>query len=119
MRVGNIHAPQAGADGTKMPTEGQTQTLRRTGDAISFLRFRNVDDDGRDEEATPDNATTDDEDDHPGWEKIKTMSAVAHAVNVDEVADDEPHNPDCNLEEDTTETNPQDPQRARRKQPRR
>ena len=63
MRVGNIHEPQAGVDVTKVPTEGQTQTLRRHSDPITPLRIRNVDDDGRNEE-TPDNATTDDEDDH-------------------------------------------------------
>ena len=31
---------------------------------ITPLRFRNVDDDGRNEEEAPDNGTTDDEDDH-------------------------------------------------------
>ena len=35
------------------------------------LRFKNVDDHGRDEEETPDNTTADDEDDHTNEEKIR------------------------------------------------
>ena len=61
MRVGNIHRPQAGVDVTKVPTEGQTQTLRRP---ITPLRIRNVYDHRRNEKEAQDNATTDDEDDH-------------------------------------------------------
>ena len=57
MRVDNIHEPQAGVDITKIPTESQTQALRRHGGSITSLRFR-------DEKETPDNATTGDEDDH-------------------------------------------------------
>ena len=64
MRVGNIHEPQAGADVTKVSTEGQTQTLRRHSDPITLLSIRNVDDDGRFEEEASDNVTADDEDDH-------------------------------------------------------
>ena len=45
--------------------------------------------------------------------------AAAHAANVEEVADDEPHDADYEPEEDTTEISPQDFQRARRKRPRR
>ena len=41
--------------------------------------------------------------------KTKTKSpAATHATDVDEVAEDEPHNPDCEQEEDTTEARPQD-----------
>ena len=64
MCVGNIHEPQAGVDVTKVPTEGQTQTLRRHSEPVTPPRIRNVDDDGRYEEEAPDNSTTDDEDDH-------------------------------------------------------
>ena len=46
-----------GVFGRTVPTEGQTQTLGRHSDPT-------VDDDGRDEEEAPDNAMTDDEDDH-------------------------------------------------------
>ena len=73
-----------------------------------------MDDDGRDQEDTPDNTTTDDEDGHTDEKEIKKEgTAAAHAAKVDEVADDEPHDPDCEPEEDT----PTRPQRARRKQP--
>ena len=64
MRVGNLHDPQAGVDVTKIPTERQTQSLRRHSDPISLLRIRNLEGDGRSEEEAPDNATTDDEDDY-------------------------------------------------------
>ena len=63
MRVGNFHEPYTGVDVTKIPTERQTQSLRRHSDVISLLRIRNVEGDGRSEEEAPDNATTDDEDD--------------------------------------------------------
>ena len=63
MRAGNNHEPQTRVDVTKIPTEGQTPALRRHGDPITPLCYRHVDFDGRDEE-TPDNAATDDEDDH-------------------------------------------------------
>ena len=46
MRVGNIHKPQAGVDVTEVPTEGQTQTLRRQSDPITPPQIRSVDDDG-------------------------------------------------------------------------
>ena len=69
MRLRNIHEPQSGVDVTTVPTEGQTQTLRRHSDPITPLRLRHVDDDGRNEEAAPDNATTDDEDYHTHKEK--------------------------------------------------
>ena len=61
MRVCNIHEPQAGVDVTTVPTERQTQTLRRQSDPITPLRLRHVDDDGINEEVAPDNATTDGE----------------------------------------------------------
>ena len=69
MRVGNIHEPQAEVDVTRVPTEGQTQTLRRYRDPITPLHIRNVDNDARDEEEAPDNAMTDYEDDHADREK--------------------------------------------------
>ena len=68
MRVGNIHEPQAGVDITKVPTEGQTQTLRRHSDPITPLRVGNMDDDRRNEKEAPDNATTDDENNHTDTE---------------------------------------------------
>ena len=64
MRVGNIYEQQAGVDVPKVLTEEQTTTLRRHSDLITPLRIRNVDDDGRNEEQAPDNATTGVEDDH-------------------------------------------------------
>ena len=39
----------------------------------------------------------------------KRCSAAAHAANVDEVAEVEPDDPDCEPEQGTSETNPQDP----------
>ena len=64
--------------------------------------------DGRDEEEAPDYTTTDDEDDHSHEEKIRKSPAAAHAANVDEVADNEPHDTDIEPEDDTTEANPSD-----------
>ena len=52
-----------------------------------------MDDDGRDEEETQDTTTAE-------------MSS--HATSVDDTADGEPHDPDSDLEDDTTEPNPQD-----------
>ena len=40
--------------------------------------------------------------------KSTKCSVATHTANVDGVADDEPQDRDCGLEEDTTETNPQD-----------
>ena len=37
MRAGNLHEPQTGVDVTKIPSEGQTETLRRIGDTISLF----------------------------------------------------------------------------------
>ena len=54
MRAGNIHEPQTGVDVTKVPTDEQTQALRHHCDPITPLRTRNVDDDGRHEEAPDD-----------------------------------------------------------------
>ena len=61
MRVGNIHEPQTGVDVTKMPTERQTQALRRHVNPVTSPHVRHVDGVGRDEEGSPDNAKTDDE----------------------------------------------------------
>ena len=98
--MGNIHEPQAGVDVTKVPTEGQTQTLRRDSDPNTPLRIRIVDSDGRNEEEAPDNATADDEGDHTDTRKKCKSHAVAHAVCVE---DTEPHDPDSELVDDTTE----------------
>ena len=68
-KLGNIHEPQTRVDVTEIPTERQTQALRRHGRPINLPRFRHEGDDGRDEEETPDNATTDDEDDHTDTKK--------------------------------------------------
>ena len=66
----------------KVPTEGQTQTLRRHSDPNTPLCIRSVDDDGRNEEA-PDNATTDDEDDHTdretNWKRCTAALAARQA----------------------------------------
>ena len=69
--MGNIHEPLAGVDVTEVPTQGQTQTLRRHSDPITPQRIRNVDDDGRSEEEAPDNAATDDEDDRTDKETTR------------------------------------------------
>ena len=45
--------------------------------------------------------------------------AASHAASVDDIADDELHDPDSESENETTEPNPKDPQRIRRKQSRR
>ena len=71
MRVGNIHEPETGVDVTKVPTEGQTQTLRRHSDPITLPRIRDVNDDGRNQEEAPDNSTTGDEDDPTDKETIR------------------------------------------------
>ena len=42
-------------------------------------------------------------------ENLPKCTVAAHAANVDDVADDEPHDPDSEPEEDTTEANLQDP----------
>ena len=85
MRLRNIHEPQSGVDVTTVPTERQTQTLRRHSDPITPLRLRHVDDDGRHEEVAPDNATTDDEDYHT-QRKTGQGHAAAHAASVDDAA---------------------------------
>ena len=54
-------------------------------------------------------ATTDDEDDHTDEQKSPKGSTAAHAANVDEAVDREPHDPHSELEEDTIEAKPQDP----------
>ena len=72
LRVGNLHEPHAGVDTTKIPSETQSETLRRNGGAISHLRFRDMVDDKGDEEETPDNKTTNDVDDQADKENIKT-----------------------------------------------
>ena len=75
LRVGNVHEPQAGVDVTNVPIERQTHALRRHGDTITPLRYRHVDDDGRDEEEdTSDAAATDDEDDHTDEKEIRLVS---------------------------------------------
>ena len=96
MRVGSIHEPPTRVDVTRIPTERETQDLRRHSDHSTPLRPSHVDDDGRDEEETPDNATTDDEDDQ--------CLAAAHAASVDDTAD---HKPDSEPENDMTETSHQ------------
>ena len=96
MRVGNIHEPEAGVDVTRIPRK-----RRRHSDHVTLLPLRIVNDHGRDEEETPDNTTTDDQ--------IilfrKKSRSCRCAANVDEVAEDEPHDPDCEFEEDTTDIN--------------
>ena len=57
MRVGSLHEPRTSADITKIATEGQAETLRRTRDAISSFRHRKMDDDRGNEAETTDNAT--------------------------------------------------------------
>ena len=55
MRLRDIREPKTGADVTK-PTERQSLALRCHDGTITPLRIRHVDDDGRDEEETPDHA---------------------------------------------------------------
>ena len=65
-----------------------------------------MDDDGRVEENTLDNTTTDDEDDLKDVKKNQRKClATAHATNFDDIADGERHDPDCEEEEDTNEHN--------------
>ena len=97
---GNLHEPQTGVDVTKIPTARLPHTLRRNGNTICPLRFRNMDVDRGDEESP------------------RKSSATARAAIADEVADDEPHEPDSEPKEDRR-GQPTRPQRARRKQPRR
>ena len=108
MRVGNIDEPQTAVDVTKVPTERQTQPLRRHIDSITPLHIRNVDDDGTNEEA-PDIATTDDEDDRADNARETGQScAAAQAASVDDTADVDPHDPDSEQEDDTTAHHNQD-----------
>ena len=67
-----------------------------------------MDDDGRNEEKAPDNATTDDEDDQCRQRKTGKGHAAAHVASVDDTADVETHDPDSEPENDTTEHNHQD-----------
>ena len=67
-------------DVTKVPTERQTQTLRRHSDPITTLRLKHVYDDGRNEEEAPDNATTDDEDDHTDKQKTRRRLSESNEV---------------------------------------
>ena len=67
MCVGNIYEPQAGVDVTKVPTE--RDRLKLFDATVTPRLLRNVYDDGKNEEEAPDNATTDDEDDHTHKEK--------------------------------------------------
>ena len=108
MRVGNIHKTQTGVDVIKIHTEKQTQALRRHGDTITPLRFRYMDDDGRDEEETPDNTTTDDEDDHTDSEKIGKMSRSRTPRTSTKSPPADPTTPDSEPDDDTTEANSQD-----------
>ena len=62
---------------------------------------------GETKKETPGTTTTDDEDHNADEEKIKRSSAAAHAVNDDEVTNDEPHDPDSKPEEDAIEAIPQ------------
>ena len=94
MRVDKIHEPSTRIDVTNLPTERLTRTLRRHSDPIASLRIMNLDDDGRNEEESPDNANK--------------SQALAHAASVDDTADVEPHNPDGEPEDDTTENNNKD-----------
>ena len=64
--------------------------------------------DGRNEEEAPDNATTDDEDDHTCTETTCKCHAAAHPASVDDTADAEPDDSNSELEDDTTEHNHQD-----------
>ena len=92
---GTIHESQAGVDVTRVPT------LRRHSDPIAPQRIRN-EDDGRNEQEAPDNATTDEEDDHADNRKNGKSYAAAHAANV------ELHDPDSEPVDGTTEHNNQD-----------
>ena len=77
-----------------------------------------MDDEGRNEEEAPDNATTDDEDYHTDKEREKKGKdpAAARAASVDGTADFQPHDPDSELVDDTTEHNERPtPPRERRK----
>ena len=109
MRVGNIHEPQTGVNVTKIPSDTQTEALRRHGD-ITLARVRNVDEDGRYEEEAPENSTVD----YEG--RIIQMNrkpckcpTTIHTESVDDIADGELHDPDSEPEDDTTEPNSQDP----------
>ena len=86
------HATQARVDFTK--------NLRRNGDIIFSLRLRDVDDE---------------EELHTTQRRMMMIiirqrnqsTAAAHALNVHEIDDDEPHDADCEPEEDTTKISPQ------------
>ena len=104
--MGNIHEPQAGVDVTNVPTEGQTQTLRRHSDPIILPRTRNVDDDGRNEGEAPDNAMADDEDDHT--RQRDTQENVTQ-LRVGVTADvGPPTTPTANRVDEISEDNPED-----------
>ena len=65
-----------------------------------------MDDDDRNDEEAPDNATTVDEDDHPDrGEKQVKVTKLRVWFDVDDTADVEPHDPDSEPEDDTAEHN--------------
>ena len=109
MRVGNFHEPQTGLDVTRIPTERQTQTLRRHSDTIPSLRFRYVDDGGGDEKEAPDNTTSDDEDDHTDEKKIPNVFFQLRSPRTSTKSPTTTHTtPTASRKDDTTEANPQD-----------
>ena len=61
-----------------------------------------------DEEQSPDNTSMDGEDDHTDTEKTGRCPAAAHAANVNEIVDGEPHDPDSEPKDNTTESHAQD-----------
>ena len=77
-----------------------------------------VENDDWGDDESPDTTTTDDEDDHTDEENLKKNPAAAHAANVNDIAKDEPLDPDCQLKDGTTEAKTQDPNEQEEGNPR-
>ena len=84
MHVGN--SCRQGLTSPKIPTKGQNQTPPATATPSLFHAIRYVDDDGRVEEHTLDNTTTDDEEDHTDVQKNQENVSQPHTLQTSTIS---------------------------------
>ena len=84
MRVGNSFRQELTSP--KIFTKGQNQTLPATATPSLFHAIRYVDDDGRVEENTLDNTTTDDEEDHTDVQKNQENVSQPHTLQTSTIS---------------------------------
>ena len=102
MRVGNSCRQELTSP--KILTKGQNQTLPATATQSLFHAIRYVDDDGRVEENTLDNTTTDDEEDHTDVQENQENVLQPHTLQTSTISPTaNAHDPDSEQEEDTIE----------------